>query len=191
MDREAWRAATHGVAESDMTEQLNWTEPSFLYPVNIFSHHLDPLSVGQHPLASCQDTENTSFQTFICMWLFSVCHVFSLISHTPLIWTAETCQICGDFSLVRDVSLSEVWIIVVISVLAKRDRHFKGSRRKGYGLEVSEPHSWWFHMLVGWGLPLPLNPREFPCMGGSSLLRLWVLGALGLSSPPYRLFLSF
>ena len=54
MDREAWHAAVHGVAELDMTERLNWTELKKLYNKPVCLH--------------CELPEWNSIITFILVW---------------------------------------------------------------------------------------------------------------------------
>ena len=123
---------------------------------------------------------------YLYVAIFSLSCIFlNFLNKAPFIWTTETCQTSGDFSLERDVSLAEIWI-VVISVPAKRDRHFKGGGREGYSQEVNEPHSWCFHVIMGWNLALPVCPRESPCTRGLLSAEIAGAGGSGLVLTPFQ-----
>ena len=73
INREAWRAVIHGVAESDMTEQLNWTELTSVF--------------GIWPLFPSHMLISTSI-TLICT-LISLQYFLRNFIYTP-----ELCPIC-------------------------------------------------------------------------------------------------
>ena len=71
MDREAWHAAVHGVAESDTTDQLNWTELNWSEPSDCQEIPWYPLLKNILPLnLKLKNLWINSLERITTTWLF-------------------------------------------------------------------------------------------------------------------------